>query len=125
MLVREGGFAMAASEVSGGVGGRHGGGGKQVEELRVEGRDGSSHKHCHHPERWQTGEDANDPGITDQSRVGGGGVCGQETCKASSGEGGTAMTSLKGTGAWGRKQEKLFWELLIGNREGTSFTFRI
>lgn len=35
------------------------------------------------------------------------------------------MTSLKGTGAWGRKQEKLFWELLIGNREGTSFTFRI
>lgn len=74
MLVREGRFAMAASEVSGGVGGRHGGGGKQVEELRVEGRDGSSHKHYHYPERRQTGEDANDPGITDQSRVGGGGM---------------------------------------------------
>ena len=105
MLVREGGFAMAASEVSGGVGGRHGGGGKQVEELRVEGRDGSSHKHCHHPERWQTGEDANDPGITDQSRVGGGGVCGQETCKASSGEGGTAMTALKELGLGGESRK--------------------
>ena len=45
MLVREGRFAMVASEVSGGVSGRHWGGGKQVEELRVEGRDGSLHKH--------------------------------------------------------------------------------
>ena len=33
--------------------------------------------------------------------------------------------SLKGTGAWGRKQEKVFWELLIGNTEGTSFMCRI
>lgn len=45
MLVREGRFAMVASEVSGGVSGRHWGGGKQVEDLRVEGRDGSLHKH--------------------------------------------------------------------------------
>lgn len=45
MLVREGGFAMVASEVSGGVSGLHWGGGKQVEELRVEGRDRSLHEH--------------------------------------------------------------------------------
>lgn len=75
--------------------------------------------------RHRTGEYANDPGVTDQSWIGRGGRCSQETYKDSSGEGGTIMTSLKGAGVWGRKQEKLFRELLIENTEGTSFVFRI
>jgi len=66
---------------------------------------------------------ANDPGVTDQSQVGAvvqpGDLQGQQW------GGRDCHDSIKGTGAWGRKQEKVFWELLIGNTEGTSFMFRI
>ena len=58
--------------------------------------------------RHRTGEDANDPGVTDQSQVGGEGWCSQETCKASSGEGGTAMTALKELGLGEESKKKYF-----------------